>query len=84
MDESRKIDLENLMELYRTAPNEYKRYEIEGIIRKIMNETPEIHHYRVKMIDAIRKGDRRYVRYIQEKLRYLEKNQYGGRELKKL
>ncbi len=84
MDDSRRYDLEELMNLYKYAPNAYERHRVEEIIRKIMRETPEIRDRRKDLIDAIRSGDRRHVRYIQEKLRYLEKNMTGGRETIKL
>jgi len=80
MDDSRKYDLEELMDLYKYAPNAYKRDEVERIITKIMRETPEIRESREELIEAIRRGDRRHVRYVQEKLRYLERQMTGGRE----
>lgn len=79
MDDSRKQDLEELMYLYKYAP-QWRRREIEKIIEKIYRETPEVRSTREDLIKAIRAGDRHTVRKIQERLRVLEKYMTGGRE----
>jgi len=77
LDDSRKYDLEELSELWRKAPNSYHRDHWEKIINKIMRESGEIREAREELIQAIRSGDRRHVRYVHEKLRALAINEYG-------
>lgn len=80
MDDSRKIDLEELMKLYKYAPNQAKREELERIITKIMRESGAVRERRQELIKAIRSGDRKHVRRVQEQIRIMDMNQYGGRE----
>lgn len=80
MDKSRYYDLEELAEQYRTAPNSYVRAQIEHVINRIMRENNEVRQNREEMIRAIQNNDTRHVRYVQERLRYLDKQQTGGRE----
>ncbi len=84
MDDSRKHDLEELMELRRSAPDRIHREEYDRIIEKIMREGRLMRSARTELIQAIRNGDRRHVRYMQEYLRKLAKDQDGGRETLKI
>jgi hypothetical protein len=80
MDDSRKYDLEELMNLYKHAPSQAKRDELERIITKIMRESGAVRERRQELIEAIRHGDRRHVRYVQEIIRKMDMDQYGGKE----
>lgn len=84
MDESRRQDLAELSELYKRAQNSFQRSEYERVARKIMNENGAVRARREELIEALRKNDRRKVRYIQEELRVMDKNRTGGRETLKV
>jgi hypothetical protein len=81
VDEGRQHDLEELMELHRTAKNSFKRDNVEKIIEKIMRESGEIREERESLIQAIRAGDRRRVRYVQERIRKIRYDETGGKDL---
>jgi len=81
IDQARRYDLEQLVELVRKSKSAYERDHWEGIIRKIMNETSQVRELREELIDSIRAGDRRHVRYVQERLRVLRYNETGGKDL---
>lgn len=81
MDRTRKHDLEELHELWRKAPNSYWRDQYEKTIDKILRETGETRRYREELIMAMRSGDRRHIRYCQEKLNRIRQDETGGREI---
>lgn len=79
--DSRKFDLEELYELWRKAPNSYWRDEYAKTIDKILRETGEVRQYREELVMAMRVGDRRHIKYCQERLNRIRQNQTHGREI---
>jgi NTP pyrophosphatase (non-canonical NTP hydrolase) len=81
MDKSRKQDLEELMVMIHNSKNSYQRDHYEAIVDKIMRESGEIREVREELIQAIRSGDRRHVRYVQEHIRKIRFDETGGKDI---
>jgi hypothetical protein len=82
-DWTRKQDLNELEELWASAPNSFWRDQYETQIRKILREStnPAIRKYREELVLAVKNNDRRHVKYIQGEINHLMQGLTGGREI---
>lgn len=67
------------MELRRNAKSLYERDKIDQVVHKIASEGGEVRAERERLVEAMRGGDRRAVRYFQERINRIVQNKTGGR-----
>ena len=82
-DNTRKQDLDELVEFWSTAPNAFWRDQYEKQMNKIIKESriPAIVKYREELLMAVRNKDRRHVNYVQNEINHIMQNLTNGREI---